>query len=99
MTERHGAIERQQAFRLDGLGGRLRDAELPGRAPEKRGIAERLCRREQQQPSRIAWEPRQPPSEVPLDPGGERERRWQAESAAELGRREPARELEDRERI
>ena len=99
MTERHCTVERQQAVRLNRLGGRLRDPELPGRAPQKRGVAERLCRRQEQQPSRVAWEPRQPPPEAPFDPGGQREGRRQAEAAAELGRREPAWELEDRERI
>ena len=99
MTERHRAVERQQAFRLDGVRGRLRDPELPRRAPQERRVAERLGRRQEQQPPRVAREPRQPPREALLDPGGQRQRRRQAEPAGELGGRQPARQLQQRERI
>ena len=42
MSEGHGALQRQQTFRFDGLRGFFRDPELLGCAPEKGRIAERL---------------------------------------------------------
>ena len=99
MTEHHRTVQRQQALRLHGVRGRLRDPELLRGAPQKRRVADRFCGRQEQQPPRVAREPRQPPREALLDPGGQRQRRGQAEAAGELGGRQPARELQERERI
>ena len=79
--------------------GRIRDSELPRGAPQKCGITEWLCRGQEQQPPRVAREPRQPPPEALLDPGGQRQRSGQAETAGELGGGQPAGELQERERI
>ena len=46
MAEHHCTVQRQQALRLDGVRGRLRDPELLRRAPQKRGVADRFCRRQ-----------------------------------------------------
>ena len=99
MTEHHRTVEHQETLRLHGFRGRLRDPKLLGRAPQKRKVADRFCRRQEQQPPRVAREPRQPPGEALLDPGGQRQRRRQPETAGELARRQPARELQERERI
>ena len=99
MTEHHCTVQRQQAFRLRGVRGRLRDPKLLRRAPQKRRVADRFCCRQEQQPPRVAREPHQPPREALLDPGGQRQRCRQPETSGELGGRQPARELQERERI
>ena len=99
MTERHCTVQLEQAFRLHGVRGRLGDPELLRGAPQKRRVADRFCGRQEQQPPRVAGKPRQSPREALLDPGGQRQRRRQAEAARELGGRQPARELHERERI
>ena len=75
MTERHCTVQRQQAFRLHGERGRLRDPKLLRCAPQKCRVADRFCRRQEQQPPSVAREPRQPPREALLDPSGQRQRR------------------------
>jgi hypothetical protein len=99
VTERHRTVERQQAFRLRSVRGRLWDPKLLRCAPQKRRVADRFCRRQEQQPPRLAREPRQPPREALLDPGGQRQRCRQRETAGQLGGRQSARELQERERI
>ena len=99
MPEHHCTVQRQQAFRLRGVRGRLRDPKLLRRAPQKRRVADRFCCRQEQQPPRVAREPCQPPREALLDPGGQRQRCRQPETSGELGGRQPARELQERERI
>ena len=64
------------------------------RAPHERRVAERLRRGQEQQPPRVARQRRQPSPEALLDPGGQRQRRRQAEAAGELRRRQPARKLQ-----
>ena len=53
VTEPRQLADREQPARLDVVGGRRRDAELRGRAPEQQRVAERLRRREQQQAPRV----------------------------------------------
>jgi hypothetical protein len=72
MTEHHCTVQRQQAFRLRGVRGRLWNFKLLGRAPQKREIADWFCCRQEQQSPRVAREPRQPPRETLLDPSGQR---------------------------
>ena len=78
---------------------RLGDSELPGRPPHERRVADWIGRRHEQQASRIARKPGQPPREALLDARGQRHRRRQAEPARELRRRQPARQLQQSERI
>ena len=99
MPEHHCTVQRQQALRLRGVRGRLRDPKLLRCTPQERKVADRFCRRQEQQPPRVAREPRQPAREALLDPRGQRQRRRQTETAGELGGRQPARELQERERI
>src|SRR5439155_20607873 len=87
------------AFRLHGVRGRLRDPELLRRAPQKRRVTDGFCRRQEQQPPRVTREPRQASREALLDPSGQRQSRREAESTGELRRRQPAWQLEERERI
>ena len=94
MTERHGIVQREQTFPLHRVRGRLWDAQLHDGAPQQSGVTERFCGRQQQQSSRVAREPRQPSREALLDPGGQRHRFRQAEAAGELGRGQPAGELQ-----
>jgi hypothetical protein len=68
-------------------------------APQERWVSDRLCGRQQQQPSRFAGKSRESPSEALFDAGGERQRHRKAEAARELGGRQPARELDQREWI
>src|SRR6185436_5658452 len=66
MTERNRTVQSQQPFQLGCLHSRLRDSELLRRAPQKRWIAERLCRRQEYQLPCIAWEPHESPREALL---------------------------------
>jgi hypothetical protein len=99
VTEHHRTVQRQQTFRLRGVRGRLRDPKLLRRAPQKRRVADRFCCRQEQQLPRVAREPRQPSRETLLDPRGQRQRRRQPETTGELSGRQPARQLQERERI
>jgi len=49
-----------------------RRSELLRCAPQKRRVADRFCRRQEQQPPRVKREPRQPPREALLDSGSTR---------------------------
>ena len=99
MPEHHRTVQRQQALRLRCVRSRLRDPELLRGTPQKRRVADGFRGRHEQQPPRVAREPRQPPSEALLDPGGQRQRRRQAETTRELGGRQPAWKLDEGERI
>ena len=81
------------------MGGRLGDAETLSGAPHERQITGRVGRSHQQQAPRITRQLRQPPSEALLDLIGQRHGRGQAESARELRRRQPTRQLQQRERV
>ena len=99
MTENHSGTQLQQVFRFDGFRSRLGDAELPGRPPNERRVADRLGCGHEQQASRVTWKLGKPPREALLDARGQRHRRWQAEPARELCRRQPARQLQQGERV
>ena len=72
MTEHDSGVEGDQAVRLGGVRGRLRDSEALGGAPLERGVAGRIGRRHEQQPPRVTRQPCEPPREALLDPSGER---------------------------
>src|SRR6478736_6188537 len=63
--------------------------------PVQRQQALRLhsCRQEEEA-TRVEWEPREPPAETLFDARGQRQRRRQVEAARELGGSQPARELQ-----
>ncbi len=86
-------------LRLDRLRGRLRDPELPRSSPQKRGspsgsAAAKSSNRRASRGSRASR--RAKLSSIPV---GQRQRRGQAEAAGELGGGQPARELQERERV
>ena len=99
MTEHHAGSERQEAFRLGGVRGRLGDPEPLGRPPDERRIADGVARRDQQQPPRVLRKRRQPPPVALLDAGRQRRRCGEAEAARELRRGQAARQLEQRQRV
>src|SRR5580765_1285080 len=94
MTKRHLPVQRQQAFRLHCPRRCLPDSELVRGTPEKRRITDRLSGGQQEQLTRVAWEPLEPSAEALLDPSRQRQRRGQVESARELAGSQPARQLE-----
>jgi hypothetical protein len=71
-TEHDSGVEGDQAVRLSGARGRLSDPEPLGSAPLERGVAGRIGRRYEQQPSRNTRQSCQPPREALLDPSGQR---------------------------
>ena len=99
MPERHPLADRQQPVRLRGLRGRRPDPEPLGRAPQQQRIADRLRRRDQQQTPRVLRERLESSDEALLDPSSQRLRAQQTEAARQLRRRQPPRQLEQRQRI
>src|SRR6266542_2608685 len=99
MTERHLSVQPQQALRLHGCSRCLRDSKLVRGAPQKRRVTDRLGGGQEEKPTRVAWEPREPPAEALLDPRGQRQRRRQVESARQLPGGQPAWELQECERV
>ena len=63
-----------------------RDAELGGRSPEKRWIADRLGRGYHQQPLRLRGKLPDLPAEARLDPAWQGRLVWQGEAACEAVR-------------
>ena len=61
MAEHDAGAESQEAFGLGGLGGRSGDPEPFGRTPDEGWVADRVSRRDEQQPACVLREPRQPP--------------------------------------
>ena len=70
-----------------GVAASGRDPELLGRAPDEQRLADRVGRRELQQPPRVGRESVEPPPEAVLDAGERPGRRREAEAARQLGRR------------
>jgi hypothetical protein len=78
---------------------RLGDPEPLSRSPDQRRIADRVSGRHEQQASRLRWQPRQSPSEAFLDAVGEGQCGGQTEPTRQLRGRQPARQLQQGERI
>ena len=99
MPEPHAGAEFQQA----GLGCRRRrlrgDPEPLGCPPHQHRIADRLGRRELQQPPGVGRKRVQPPPEALLDPPRERHRAGEREPARQLRRRQAPRQLHQRQRV
>ena len=99
MAEAHPGAERDQLCRLrrrDGVGS---DPESLGRPPQQRDVADRLGRRREHQPLGPGRERFEAPQEALLDVAGQRPRVGKAESARQLGGRQTAGQLDQRERI
>ena len=99
MAEHHSGRQRQQLFRFDGVAQPTRGSRAarppatpapdrpPGRPPPRATSAAHRGK------------PRQPPRVALLDAGGQRHRGRQAKSARELRRAQPARQLQQGERV
>ena len=92
-TELHQARVHRGRRRLGGY------AQPPGRPPDQRKVAVRLGRRHQQQPPGRRGQRLQLPAEALLDPLRQRHRAGQAEPARQLRRRQPPRQLQQRQRV
>ena len=99
VREAHAMVELEQVRRGRGVGRLDRDLEPLGAAPHQHRIADRLRRREQQEPLRVGGQGLHAPPEALLDPPLQRARVWQAEPPGELGRRHAARQLQQGEGI
>ena len=99
MTEGHALADHQQPVGLRLCRGRRRDPEPLGRAPQQQRIADRLSRRDQQQTPRVVRQRLKPTNEALLDPSRQRLRAHQTEAAGQLRRRQPPRQLQQRQRI
>ena len=99
MTERHSLADEQQGVRRHAICGGRPNREKPSRAPEQHRIADRLGRGEQQQTPRIFRQRLEAADEALLDPSRQRPCVRQPEPARQLRRRQPARQLQQCERI
>ena len=75
------------------------DPEQLGRAPQQRDVADRLGRGQQDQAPRLRGERLEPARKALLEAAAQRRRTRQPEAAGDRHRLQPARELEQRERI
>jgi hypothetical protein len=75
------------------------DREPPGRPPHQHRVAGRIGRRQLQQPPGLRWQGLQLPPEALLDPPVQRYRAADPEPARQLRRREPPRQLQQRQRV
>jgi hypothetical protein len=99
MPEHHTGTERHQAVRLGRSSRGLGDPETLRGPPYQRQVAGWVRRSDEQQASRVAREPGQPPREALLDLRRQGQRRGQTKPARELGRGQAARQLEQGERV
>ena len=76
-----------------------RNAQLRGRAPHQRPVPGRVGRRQRQQPPGLVGQGGQLAGEAILDPPGQRRGAGQAKPARQLRRGQPARQLQQRQRI
>jgi len=98
MAEGHARAQGQEpvGFRIN---RRDRDAELLRSAQQKQRITDGLCRRKQQQTTRIVGDRADTSYEALLDPPRHCLRLWQPEASSQLRRRQSAWQLEQRQRI
>ena len=98
MPEGHAIADRQEPVRFL-VDRRDRDPDQLGRTQQQPRIADRLRRREQQQTPRVDRERIESLDEALLDSPGESSRIDQAEASGQLRRRQPARQLQQGERV
>ena len=99
MAKPHPRADLQQSLRLGSHRGRGRNPKSLGRAPDEHRVARRLGRRDQHQRTHITGKCLEPAAKALLDPRGHRLCFEQSEPARQLGRGQPARQLEQRQRI
>ena len=99
MAKAHPGPERDQLCRLGRRDGVGPDPESLGRPPQQCDVADRLGRRGEQQPLGPRRERFEAPEEALLDLAGQRPRVGKAEAARQLGGREAAGQLDQRERV
>jgi hypothetical protein len=99
MPEHHPRAGHQQLLRLRGGGGVPRDPEPPGRPPHQHKVARRLGRHDQQQLPDCRRQRLAPPQEALLDPARQPRRTQYTEPARQIFWREPARQLQQRQRV
>ena len=99
MAKRHLYTEFHQSRGLGGIGGLGLDSEPVRRPREQRRVAEWFGGRQQQKPPGGRGQRRQPPSEAFLDAAGQCRDAGQPEPARKLCRRQPPRQLQQRQRI
>ena len=99
MSEPHPRSDLDQACRL-GRSRRIRsDPEPLGGTPQQRHVADRLRRCEQEYAPSLDGERLQLPHEALLDAAGQRQLAGQPESARDRDALQPARQLEQRQRV
>ena len=99
MTEPHPGTELDETRGQGGAGRVDPESESPGRAPQQGDVAERFGRRRQQEASRLGGQWLELPDEALLDPVRQRLEVRRAESARQLRRRQPTRQLQQSKRV
>jgi hypothetical protein len=99
VAEPHPDPRLDEAGGLRGAGGGGLEPEPVGGAHEQRQVPDRLGRRDQHELARGVGQRLDPPQEAALDAMREGHRARDPEPAAELGRRQPVGQLEQRERV
>lgn len=99
MPEHDPGSKAQEVFRFDRVRRRLGNTEPLSRSPHDCRVTDRVGSSHEQQSPRIVSESPQPPREALLDARGQRHRWGQPEATAELCRRQPARQLDESERV
>jgi hypothetical protein len=99
VAKRDLGVDLQEPLRLGCGRGVASDPEPLGRSPQEHRIADRLRRRDQKQPPRLGRHLSEPAPEVLLDLLGQRQRDRHSETAPQISGRQPARQLQQRQRI
>jgi hypothetical protein len=99
MPEPHPNAELHQPLGLGGIRRIDPDPEPLGRSPHQCRLAGRLGRRDQQQPLGLGRQLPKPSPKTVLDSSGERLDVREPEPACHLRRRQPTRQLQQRQRI
>src|SRR5580704_5610375 len=99
MAEHDGAVKAQQTFSFRLTRCRRGDPELLSGAPKKRRVAQRLCRRQKQQPLGVAGQERKSLPKALFESPLKRQRSRKPESACELRRQESSGQLEEGQRV
>ena len=99
MPENDPLADRQQPDVIRIIGRCRLDAQSLRRAPQQHWVARRLSRRQQQKTSCVLGKGLQTTDEALLDPPGERLRSHPPKAERQLGCRQPARQLLQRQRI
>ena len=99
MAEGHPRADLEQPLGLGGVRRLDSDPETFGRSPQQHRVTEGLRRRKQQQLLGLGRHGREPPAEALLDAPRQRLRAREPEAARQLRRRQPTRQLQQRQRV